>query len=430
MLATQLHHFQVFIPMLTDLHTTLDNRADGGRIHSITLQSVLSLSTGGETENAIIQGDNRLALDLLKQKYKGKIRCAYIDPPYNNQERYAHYSDSQNHDEWLAEIVACAENIKPLLRADGSLWISIDDRQVHYLKVALDEVFGRENFVSTIIWQQRTTRENRKVFSNNHEYLLVYAIDMREFKTKRGLLDWDDEILSRFKNPDNDPRGAWQSVSANVQDGHATKSQFYELVAPNGRKHKPPKGRCWVYNKARMQDEIKNKNVWFGRSGNSVPRLKRFLSDARRGFTPHTLWPAQEVGTNDHAKKHLLELFPRHVLFDTPKPESLIKRILSIASDPGDLVLDAYLGSGTTAAVAHKMSRRYIGIERGDHAATHCVERIRKVIAGEQGGVSLELNWKGGGAFQFYRLDRKEDRSKIAGKKTQRVTRSNRRKTN
>ena len=369
--------------MLTDLQTTLESRADGGGTQYITLQSVKSLSSSkGTTDNAIIQGDNLLALELLRLKYRGKVRCAYVDPPYNNQERYAHYTDVETHDAWLEGVVSCAKQIKPLLRSDGSLWISIDDRQVHYLKVALDEVFGRENFVSTIVWEQRTTRENRKVFSNNHEYLLVYATDLQKFKEKRGLLDWDDVILTRFKNPDNDPRGPWQSVSANVQAGHATKSQFYNIAAPNGRRHKPPKGRCWIYNEDRMREEIAKNNVWFGKDGNCVPRLKRFLRDAHRGFTPHTLWLAEEVGTNDHAKKHLLELFPHRSLFDTPKPEALIQRVLSIGSEPDDLVLDAYLGSGTTAAVAHKMGRRYIGIECGDHAATHCVDRMRKVDLG------------------------------------------------
>ena len=401
--------------MLSDLQATLDTGAGGGRTHSVSFRAVKGLSSGGESDNAIIHGDNQLALELLKQRYAGKIRCAYIDPPYNNQERYTHYEDAQSHDAWLSDVVACARRIRSLLRPDGSLWVSIDDWQVHYLKVALDEVFGRENFVTTIIWEQRTTRENRKVFSNNHEYLLVYAMEFGRFKDKRGLLDWNDEVLSRFKNPDNDPRGPWQSVSANVQAGHATKSQFYDLLAPNGRKHEPPKGRCWVYNEARMKKEIAENNVWFGKNGDGVPRLKRFLRDARRGFTPQTLWTAGEVGTNDHAKKHLLELFTKQAVFDTPKPEALINRVLCIASEPNDLVLDAYLGSGTTAAVAHKMRRRYIGIERGDHAATHCVDRIRKVIAGEQGGVSGSLGWTGGGGFHFYKLDRQEDRSSIVG---------------
>ncbi len=401
--------------MLEHLRAALDARGDERQSHHFTFQAVKSLSAGeGRTGNAIIQGDNTLALELLRPRYEGTVRCAYIDPPYNNQERYTHYTDLQGHDEWLEGIISCAMQIKHLLRVDGSLWVSIDDRQVHYLKVALDQVFGRKNFVSTIIWQQRTTRENRKVFSNNHEYLLVYAVDLAAFKAKRGFLDWDEAVMNRFKNPDNDPRGPWQSVSANVQAGHATKSQFYDLVAPNGRRHSPPKGRCWVYTETRMKEEMARNNVWFGKDGNAVPRLKRFLRDARRGFTPHTLWGAEEVGTNDSAKKHLLELFTHRPLFDTPKPEALIHRILSIASEQNDLVLDAYLGSGTTAAVAHKMGRNYIGIEQGDHAATHCVDRLRKVIAGEQGGISRSVGWSGGGSFKFYKLDRKQGRLLVA----------------
>lgn len=400
--------------MLDDLRATLSRLEDGGSDQHISLQSVQRHSVGeARTENAIIQGDNRHALKLLELRYTQKVRCAYIDPPYNNQERYTHYLDRQGHDAWLGEVMDCVWRIKPLLREDGSLWISIDDREVHYLKVALDNIFGRENFVSTIVWQQRTTRENRKVFSNNHEYILIYAADIQKFKDKRGLLDWNDAVLSRFKNPDSDPRGPWQSVSANVQAGHATKSQFYEVVAPNGRRHSPPKGRCWVYNELRMRQEIRKKNVWFGKDGNSVPRLKSFLKDARRGFTPHTLWLADEVGTNDSAKKHLLELFPHRPLFDTPKPEELIRRVLSIASGPGDLVLDAYLGSGTTAAVAHKMGRRYLGIERGTHAVTHCVDRLKKVIDGEEGGISREARWTGGGSFRFYKLECSEGRTSL-----------------
>jgi adenine-specific DNA-methyltransferase len=390
--------------MLTELRATLATREEGTR-SLFTLEPVGgSLSRKAKSPNAIIQGDNAQALELLRQQYAGQVRCAYIDPPYNNQERYTHYHDIQGHDEWLGDVARAARQLKPFLREDGSLWVSIDDRQVHYLKVALDGIFGRENFVSTIVWEQRTTRENRKVFSNNHEYILVYAVHGAAFKRTRGLLDWDQAVLDRFRNPDNDVRGPWQSVSANVQAGHGTRSQFYELVAPYGWRHSPPKGRCWVYTWERMRDEIAKNNVWFGKDGKGVPRLKRFLADARRGFTPHTLWTAEQVGTNDAAKKHLLELFPGEAPFDTPKPETLIHRILTIATEADDLVLDAYLGSGTTAAVAHKMGRRYIGIERGDHAATHCVERIRKVIGGEQGGVSAMVGWKGGGSFRFFAL--------------------------
>lgn len=403
--------------MLEELSTTITSEAKAAIPRSIGFQSVERLSTGDTSKNAIIQGDNLDALELLCLRYEGKVDCVYIDPPYNNRERYNHYNDTQSSESWLADLVARAEKIKPLLHEDGSFWISIDDWQVHYLKVALDEIFGRENFISTIVWEQRTTRENRKVVSNNHEYILAYAANLCRFKKKRGLLDWDAKALARFKNPDDDPRGPWQSVSANVQAGHATKSQFYEIVAPNGKRHKPPQGRCWVYNKRRMIEEIRNNNIWFGKTGNGVPRIKRFLCDAKRGFTPHTLWKADEVGTNDHAKKHLLALFPRRKVFDTPKPESLIYRILKIATKPGDTVLDTYLGSGTTAAVAHKMSRNYIGIEQGNHASTLCVDRLKKVIDGESGGISTTVDWGGGGTFSFYKLNNLRDRSLIANKK-------------
>jgi adenine-specific DNA-methyltransferase len=355
------------------------------------------------TGNALYHGENSKVLARLAPSLRGSVRCIYIDPPYNNQERYAHYHDALSHSAWLDTVRQRLEQLAPLLREDGSLWISIDDREVHYLKVAADSVLGRENFVSTIVWQQRTTRENRKVFSNNHEYVLVYARDARRFREARNPLGPSPELLRRYRNPDGDPRGPWQSVSANVQAGHGTASQFYVLVAPNGRRHEPPKGRCWVYDERRMRREIRANNVWFGRDGNGVPRLKRFMSEARPGLTPETLWPAAEVGTNDLAKKHLLQLFPHDTVFDTPKPEALIHRILHIATNPGDLVLDAYLGSGTTAAVAHKMGRRYVGIEQGRQAVTHCFTRLQRVVEGERGGISEQVGWSGGGGFEFFR---------------------------
>jgi adenine-specific DNA-methyltransferase len=211
-------------------------------------------------------------------------------------------------------------------------------------------------------------------------------------------------VKDRYKNPDKDPRGSWQSVSANAQAGHATSSQFYTLIAPNGKRHEPPEGRCWLYTKEKMDVEISNGNIWFGKDGNGAPRIKKFLSDVTKGLTPETLWFADDVGTNDFAKKHLLSLFKEEGLFDTPKPEELIARVIHISTNPSDLVLDSFLGSGTTAAVAHKMGRRYIGIEMGEHAKTHCIPRLQKVIEGEQGGISESVNWQGGGGFSFYSL--------------------------
>jgi adenine-specific DNA-methyltransferase len=362
-----------------------------------------SNSTTDSWSNKIIHGDSSDVLKLLQDKYSNSIKCIYIDPPYNNGESHMHYNDQSAHNKWIEEITSILRQLRPLMKQDGSIWISIDDNEVHYLKVAADNIFGRHNFVTTIIWQQRTTRENRKVFSNNHEYILLYAYDLKKFIETRNLLPITDSILSRYKNPDNDPRGVWQSVSANVQAGHAVASQFYEIVAPNGRKHLPPNGRCWVYNENRMKNEINNNNIWFGLKGDNVPRIKKFLAHSKTGLTPETIWLGEDVGTNKIAKKHVLELFPGVPVFDTPKPEQLIRRILDISTNVNDLVLDAFLGSGTTAAVAHKMNRQYIGIEIGDHILDFPVKRLESVIKGELGGISKAVKWKGGGGFDFYK---------------------------
>jgi adenine-specific DNA-methyltransferase len=354
--------------------------------------------------NYIIKGDNKKVLNTITEKFKNSVKCVYIDPPYNNGEQYNHYKDDQEHVEWLNDIIGTLKLLKPLLSEDGSIWISIDDSEMHYLKVAADSVFGRKNFVATIVWQQRTTRENRSIFSCNHEYILLYAKNPLKFKSSRNLLPLSDSVLARYKNPDLDLRGAWQSISANVQAGHATKEQFYELKSPAGKSHVPPNGRCWVYSEKRMKEEVLKNNIWFGKDGNAVPRIKKFLNGSKVGLTPETLWLATEVGTNNDAKKHILELFPKKLLFDTPKPEQLIQRILQIATQPGDLVLDCYLGSGSTASTAHKMNRKYIGIEAGDHIVDYVVKRMKKVIKGEEGGISKSVSWQGGGGFCFYNL--------------------------
>lgn len=373
------------------------------------LDAVASLSCGDQrSRNRLIEADNVAALSILAEELREQVRCIYIDPPYNTAERWTHFDDRLDHDDWLAGVESSIRALWPCLADDGSLWMSIDDGGMHYLKVLADQIVGRSAFVTTIVWEHRTTRENRRTFSNNHEYILVYAKDPERFRATRNRVAATPEMLSRYKNPDRDPRGPWQSVSANVQAGHATASQFYELVAPNGRRHVPPKGRCWVYTRERIEERIANGEVWFGRGGNGVPRLKRFLRDSQLGATPETLWTADVAGTTMAAKRHLLSMFPDEEVFDTPKPEELIARILTIASNPGDLILDAYLGSGTTAAVAHKMSRRWVGIEKGPHAVTHCAERLRRVVEGEPGGISELLGWRGGGGFTFLRESRPE----------------------
>lgn len=350
----------------------------------------------------IIQGENLDVLELLHSEFKALVKCIYIDPPYNNGENYTHYDDSI-HEEWIVEIKKRLRKLKPLLTPDGSIWISIDDAEVHYLKVAADEIFGRDNFVTTIIWQQRTTRENRKIFSNNHEYILVYAKEKSAFSKSINKLEGTQEQLARYKNPDNDERGAWQSVSLNVQAGHAVKSQFYEIISPNGKSHNPPKGRCWVYNEEKMNNLIKDGRVWFGKDGNGVPRLKKFLSESVVKITPETLWLGKDVGTNKEAKKHLLKLFPNKEVFDTPKPETLIERIFKIATNENDLILDAYVGAGTSIAVAHKMKRQYIGIDKGKHIVDYTVARQRLILQGKGLGI-LEKEFPESEGFEFFRL--------------------------
>ena len=360
------------------------------------------INSSHNNPNAIIHGDNILVLKSLQKNYNQKISCIYIDPPYNNGEEYKFDSDVTSHDNWISLMRLTLLELKPLLKEDGSIWISIDDGEMHYLKVLCDEVFGRQSFISTLVWQQRNTRENRKIFSNNHEYILVYAINPIAFKKKRNLLPITQDIIDRYSNPDNDPRGAWQSITANVQDGHAVASQFYEIIAPNGKIHNPPKGRCWVYNQQRMNDEIANNNIWFGKDGNGVPRIKKFISESKKGVVPETLWLSSFAGTNKDAKTHLQSLkIYNEELFETPKPEKLISKIIEIATDKNDIVLDAFLGSGTTIATAHKMERHYIGIERNNATCDYIRERMKKVINGEKGGITKMVNWKGGGSYQF-----------------------------
>ena len=363
----------------------------------------------------MIHGDNKDVLAELWPEYTSKIRCIYIDPPYNNGETYHYYDDNNTQGEWLRDMRHVLNLLRPLMSKNGSIWISIDDSEMAYLRVEADKIFGRENFAGTIIWQQRKSRENRAVFSCNHEYILVYAKDLKEFKKKRNLLPVGaDFIDSKYKNPDNDPRGPWQSVTANVQAGHAVPSQFYTVVSPSGVHHDPPKGRCWIYNEERMKREIAQGNIWFGRDGSNTPRVKKFLRDAKIGLTPETIWLADEVGTSDSAKKQLMTLFPDNEnIFETPKPEELLKRIIEIASDEGDYVLDCYIGSGTTIATAHKLNRHYIGIEIGNQMSELVVKRMRMVVDGETTGISELVGWHGGGSFIFYNFDKKETQIKV-----------------
>ena len=352
-------------------------------------------------DNKLIFGDNLLALKSLEQDYTGKVKCIYIDPPYNTGSAFEHYDDGIEHSLWLGLMRDRLELLRNILVGDGSIWISIDADESHYLKVLCDEVFGRRNFIDEIIWQRAYAPINlKKTVSRNHDTILIYAKNSEGFTLNK--LPRSKEANARYKNPDNDPRGNWKSGDLSV--GPAVEKNIYEITTPSGRKVMPPKGYSWRLSKGRLREFIEDNRIWFGPKGDGVPSIKRFLSEVKDGVVAMTLWTYQEVGHNQDAKREV-KVFNSESVFDTPKPEKLLQRIIHLATSPGDLVLDSFAGSGTTGAVAHKMGRRWIMVELGDHCHTHIVPRLQKVIDGtDQGGISKAVNWKGGGGFRYYRL--------------------------
>lgn len=360
---------------------------------------------GDASENLLIQGDNLLALKALIPFYAGRVKCIFIDPPYNTQSAFEHYDDKLEHSQWLSMMYPRLALLRELLAEDGSIWVTIDDNEAHYLKVLMDEIFGRNNFVANVFWQKTPTRENRTDVSAVHDHVLLFAKKREIWKDIRNALPASDSQLDRFTNPDNDPRGPWASLPAHAKaEKGRRQAQFFTVITPSGRTVDPPPGRCWLYTEPRFKEVVADNRIWFGADGTNVPRVKKFLSEVQSGLVPSTLWIYQEVGTNGQAKAEVVRLFPGETPFSTPKPEALLSRIIHIATNPGDLVLDSFLGSATTAAVAHKMGRRFIGIEMGDHARTHCIPRLEKVIEGEQGGISEAVSWQGGGGFRFCTL--------------------------
>lgn len=355
-------------------------------------------------DNMLIHGDNLLALKALEQDYSGKIKCIYIDPPYNTGNAFEHYDDGLEHSIWLSLMRDRLEILKRLLSNDGgSIWISIDADESHYLKVLCDEIFGRQCFVDEVIWQRAFAPVNlKKTLSRSHDTILVYCKNSIGFELNK--LPRSAETNSRYKNPDNDPRGPWTSGDLSV--GPAIEKNIYEITTPSGRKCLPPKGYSWRVSKEKLQEMITEKKIYFGPTGENAPRIKRFLVDVKDGVVSTTLWTRNECGDNQEAKREIKALFSDEKNpFDTPKPERLIQRILTLASNPGDLVLDSFLGSGTTAAVAQKMGRCWIGVEMEETAYSYCLPRLKKVIDGEdQGGITKAVNWQGGGSFKFYEL--------------------------
>lgn len=365
-------------------------------------------------ENLLVQGDNLEALKALLPFYAGRVKCIYIDPPYNTQSAFEPYDDNLEHSQWLSMMYPRLDLLHELLSEDGSCWVQLDDNEAQYARVMLDEIFKRENFVGDIIWQKSyAVRSHAEFVSASTEHLLWYAKHRSTFspnKLRRSAVQ-----RSRFSNPDGDPRGPWQSITFTISlvsgargrqfARTGTSPNIYEVVSPAGVPFNPPPGRCWARAPGGFEELSRDGRIWWGPKGDRVPRLKMFLSEAEDAVIPTTLWASgEEYGFNQDGVREIRNL---GLEFPSPKPERLIQNVLMIGSNPGDIVLDSFLGSGTTAAVAHKMGRRWIGIEMGEHAASHCVPRLKKVIDGEQGGISETVGWKGGGGFRFMKLGTK-----------------------
>jgi adenine-specific DNA-methyltransferase len=355
-------------------------------------------------DNRLIFGDNLLALKALEEEFSGKVKCVFIDPPYNTGSAFTHYDDGVEHSIWLSLMRDRLEIIRRLMTDDGSLWITIDDNEAHYLKVLCDEIFGRMNFVATCVWEKDKGGRGDADISLSHDNILVYARNREPWSKARNLLPRTETQLGRFKNPDNDPRGPWRQGDDGTAKSGSEKQRF-PVTLPSGRTVTPPPGRYWAFSPETLATARSEGRAYFGTDSDRLPIIKRYISEVRDGVAPRTWWDA-EVGTNQQAKRdHLNKLLPDVEPFSTPKPEGLLHRIIHIASNPGDLVLDSFAGSGTTGAVAHKMGRRWIMVELGEHCHTHIIPRLKKVIDGEdQGGISKAVNWQGGGGFRYYRL--------------------------
>jgi adenine-specific DNA-methyltransferase len=379
-----------------------------------------------EAGNLLIQGDNLEALKALLPYYAGKVKCIYIDPPYNTGNEGWIYNDNVNspemkawlgrvvgkeaedlsrHDKWLCMMYPRLRLLREFLQDDGSLWMSCDDNEAPYARMILEEVFGRSNFIATFVWEKDQGRRNDTDVSGAHEYIHCFAKKKLEFAAKRNLLPRSLHQTSRYKNPDNDPRGPWlQGDNGTAKSG--TESLRFEIPLPSGRKVRPPEGNYWRFSESTLENAIAENRVYFGADGDSLPVIKRYLSEVQDGVVPRTWIPGDLGGTNQSAKRdHLRKLLPNNEPFPTPKPEELLYLILQIATSPADIVMDSFIGSGTTAAVAMKMQRKFLAVEIEYHTDEYAIPRLRKVIEGKDSrGVTLDLSWKGGGGFRFCTL--------------------------
>lgn len=341
-----------------------------------------------DTENLYIEGDNLEVLKLLQESYLGKVKMIYIDPPYNTGNDFIYvddfmrsqddenrqmgmYDEDENrlfknndsngrfHSDWCSMMYSRLMLARNFLTEDGVAFVSIDDNELNSLISLGKEIFGAPNYIATFIWEKRKTRENRKIVSVRHDYIVCFVKNFDERTNAIGLEQMNEEAIERYKNPDNDPRGVWTSVPAIAQAGHGTKSQFYTLTSPKGLKFDPPSGSCWRYTESKMKEAIDDNRIWFGSDGTGVPRIKKFLTEGKQGLTPETMLSADAVGTNDSAKRELVSLFDGVAVFETPKPVSLIAHLISICNESKDAIcLDFFSGTATTAHAVMQLNAK------------------------------------------------------------------------
>ena len=370
-------------------------------------------TTGTAADNLLIRGDSIDALRALVHspqyaaEYRGKVKLVYIDPPFNTGQAFEHYDDSLEHSVWLGMMRERLQLIKELLAPDGSVWVHLDDAEMAYCKILMDEIFGRTNFVATIVWQKVYAPDNRTDISTIQDYILVYTLDRNMWKGTRNLLSRSENQDAQYQNPDDDPRGRWKAENFSAKAGPGRrKEQFYTITSPAGKLFDPPAGRSWVYTEERYHELLADGLIWFGSRGESGPAVKRFIDQVSAGVVPGTWWGYEDVGHNQEAKQQLVSLFKAVTPFATPKPERLLERIIHIASSPGDIVVDAFAGSGTTAAVAHKMGRRWVTSELNEATIdTFTKPRLEMVVAGtDPTGITTDAEWTGGGGFRDLRI--------------------------
>jgi adenine-specific DNA-methyltransferase len=362
-------------------------------------------------DNRLIFGDNLLALKALEQEFSGKVKCVFIDPPYNTGSAFTHYDDGVEHSIWLSLMRDRLEIIRRLLSEDGSLWITIDDNEAHYLKVLCDEVFGRRNFVSTVIWEKSDSpKMDSRYFSSRHDFVLVYAKALERLELHK-LADEGAHAAKHYNKLDANGRKYYTKPLRAMGSGEDTREArptlYFPITAPDGTDIYPKRqdgtdGR-WRWGTERVERD--REHLEFVKTKGGWSAYYRIYADGGSKRPPETIWPHQEVGSNRTSKAEVKALVAAVGQFDTPKPEALLRRIFQISTLPGDLVLDSFAGSGTTGAVAHKMRRRWIMVELGEHCHTHIIPRLRKVIDGEdKGGVTEAVGWQGGGGFRYSRL--------------------------